>query len=318
VLAKPKAESFEMAFAPGRGTIVTGNTLASRQLRQDFDAARRAQGSLVWDSPDILPRDAWLRRAWQECAWAAPAAAPVLLTRWQELTLWEEVVAATTRDVLLHSHATATAAREAWQLLHSWRTQPEASTPDESAFDQSDDTRAFFSWMRRVRQQMLDRGWITMAEVPGALRERLSASGVGDMQGRITWAGFDEITPADRRLFEALEARESPNLFAPQACVGRLARVVGDDVSDELTQAAVWARLKLQNHSGATRLRLGIVVPGLGSIATIVERIFDDILHPAWGFTRDQRGFAISEGESLGEACRRCASSTKCRAKRPP
>jgi len=309
-----------MVFAPRPGTIVTGNTSASRQLRRDFDSARRAEGSLVWDSPDILPRDAWFRRTWQECAWQDPATTPVLLTRWQELTLWEAAIEATTRDVLLNAHATASAASEAWRLLHAWpkpsgdeslafdtslsdRFGFDQSVFDQSGFDQSVYTRAFFSWMRSVREELHGRRWITMAELPWALRERLAASGAADMQGQITLAGFDEIATADRRLFEALGAREAASHSrTTRSGVNHVTRAVCHDTAGELTQAAVWARHKLEAHSGAAPLRLGIIVPGLGSVATIGERVFDDILHPTQGFKEGQRAFAISEGESLAEA----------------
>src|SRR5205085_1784914 len=64
------------------------------------------------------------------------------------------------------------------------------------------------------------------------------------------------------------------------------------------TQAAVWARQKLEARRDA---QIGVVVPGLSSIAKIVERIFDDVLHPAWGFTQGQRAFDISSGRSLAD-----------------
>jgi ATP-dependent helicase/nuclease subunit B len=282
------------AFGLNAGTIVTGNTSASRQLRRDFDAARIAEGSVVWDAPDILPRDAWLRRTYQECAWIEPAAAPVLLSRWQELTLWEEAIAATTRDILLDSCATASSAREAWQFLHAYELPS-----DEAAFDATEDARAFFLWMRRVRRQVLDRGWITMAELPRALRER-AQSGALKAPGPIAFTAFDEIAPAGRRLFEALGARkfDGADLTVPSG-VTHVQRAVCHDGADELTRAAVWARRKLESHAGDEPLRLGIVVDGLGAVAKMAERIFDDILHPSWGFSAGQQAFAMSQGDSL-------------------
>jgi ATP-dependent helicase/nuclease subunit B len=291
-------------LAPVSGTIITGNTQASRQLRRDFDAAQRAAGNPVWASPDILPRDAWVRRTWQEwiwqeCAWSDPAGTPVLLTRWQELTLWEEAIETTTRDVLLNSHATAAAAAEAWQLLHAWAA-PDDSFFDGSAFDQSavfdesEDTQAFFGWMSWVREQLLGRGWITMAELPDELRKRL-ASGAVNIAGPFSVAGFDEIAPAHRRLFDALGAQES---VAPTSAA-RATRATCHDATDELTRAAVWARRKLEADP---QMRIGVAIPGLAAVATIAERIFDDVLHPTWGFQRGQRAFQIAMGTPLAEA----------------
>lgn len=288
----------ERVLARASGTTITGNTHASRQLRRDFDAARRAEGNPVWAAPDILPRDAWLRRTWQEwiwqeCASSDPAGTPVLLTRWQELTLWEEAIEATTRDVLLNSHATAVAAAEAWQMLHAWAAPHDSSFLESSGFDESEDTRAFSTWMSRVRERLLDRGWITMAELPDELRKRLAAGAI-NVAGPFTLAGFDEIAPADGRLFDALGAQESVGATNP----GRAERATCHDAMDELTRAAVWARRKLEANP---QVRIGVVIPGLAAVAIITERIFDDILHPTWGFQRGQRAFQISVGTPLAD-----------------
>ena len=127
----------------------------------------------MWESPDILPRDAWVRRLWEECAWNDPAATPVLLTRWQELALWEEAIQwterATEHAILLNAHSTARAAAEAWQLLHAWE-----GPLDTTAFERSGDATAFAAWMKRVQKRLAEHGWITAAELPGALHQRLA------------------------------------------------------------------------------------------------------------------------------------------------
>src|ERR1700690_1182589 len=77
-----------------QGTLVTANARLSRQLRRDYDAERRQRGLRVWETPDILPRGAWLARAWQECAYHDPFNTPVLLSPLQEEALWEQTIAA--------------------------------------------------------------------------------------------------------------------------------------------------------------------------------------------------------------------------------
>ena len=273
-------------------TIITPTTLASRQLGRDFDVARSHEGLRVWDSADILPRHAWLRRTWQECSWSDPANAPILLTRWQELALWEEAVASVERDVLLNASATAPVAAQAWQLLHAW---PPPQAPDVSfdfsSFDASEDSEAFLAWMSRVRRKLRDRDWITMAELPEALRKHFA---FGEVPPAITLAGFDEITPADRRLFDAVGAQRT----ALPLGLSRVSTLACREAADELTRAAAWARGKLEAQPSA---QIGIVIPGLGSVAPMAERIFDDVLHPSFGFADacGAKAFSISSGESL-------------------
>ncbi|MEO7146133.1 MAG: hypothetical protein ABI165_21775, partial [Bryobacteraceae bacterium] len=119
-------ENSEMLFSgpsalPHGATIVTGNSRLSLHLRREFDAAQRAQGRALWESPGILPRKQWLRRCWDECFYADPLHTPVLLDAAQELVLWEQAIdRAGASGMLLDSAATALAAVQAWKLLHGW------------------------------------------------------------------------------------------------------------------------------------------------------------------------------------------------------
>ncbi len=281
-----------IALTPG--TIVAASAQASRQLHRDYDRARQAEGRAVWDSPDILPRDAWMRRMWQECAWKDPSKTPVLLTRWQELALWEESIASIERDILLNSSATAGMASQAWELLHSWVYMGEAPL-DFTAFDASEDSEAFRSWMSRVRKKLRERDWITRAELPDALRARVSLD-VALAAVPLTLFGFDELSPADRRLFDACGVHE----VAPLPLHSHVAQMACRDAADEWTRAAAWARKTLERQPGA---QIGILIPGLAPVVATVERIFDDVLHPSFGFAEQDCGgrkaFAISAGESL-------------------
>ena len=285
-----------IALTPG--TIVAASAQASRQLHRDYDRARQAEGRAVWDSPDILPRDAWMRRMWQECAWKDPAGTPVLLTRWQELALWEESIASVERDILLNSSATAGMAAQAWELLHTWE-----APLDLTAFDASEDSEAFRSWMSRVRKKLRERDWITRAELPAALYARVGFD-PALAAAPVTIFGFDELPPADRRLFDACGAHEvgprAVSHVVSHVVSSQISQIACRDAADEWTRAAAWARKTLEAQPGA---QIGILIPGLAPLAATVERIFDDVLHPSFGFAQQDCGgrkaFAIAAGESL-------------------
>lgn len=230
---------------------------------------------------------------WQESAWRDPAGTPQLLTRWQELALWEEAISSVQRDILLNAHATAKVAVQAWQLLHAWE-----APLDIAAFDATEDSAAFSAWMSRVRRRLRERDWITFAELPGALRARVmfDASLVGDPP---VLHGFDEITAAERRLFDAIGVRYEE----PKPVLSRKARAACLDTAAEYASAAVWARQKLEENA---RIQLGILVPDLASVRATVERIFDDVLHASYGFAGrgngDRKAFSVSPGASLADA----------------
>src|SRR5882724_8177961 len=115
-------------------------------MRRDYDGARRRQGLHVWESPDILPRGAWLERVWQECAYRDPFNTLVLLSAVQEEALWEQsITGSSAAEELLDLPATVSAAAQAWSLVHAWEAPCEAAE-----FRGLRDPEAFLGWMQAV------------------------------------------------------------------------------------------------------------------------------------------------------------------------
>ncbi|MEK7758011.1 MAG: PD-(D/E)XK nuclease family protein, partial [Pseudomonadota bacterium] len=74
-------------------TLVTASQRLARHLAAAYSAAQQAQGAPVWEAPDILPWHQWLERFWQESFGLLDADTPqLLLSDFQELTLWEEAI----------------------------------------------------------------------------------------------------------------------------------------------------------------------------------------------------------------------------------
>ena len=276
-----------------QGTLVTANSRLSRQLRQNYDTGRRRQGLRVWESPDILPRSAWLERMWQECAYRDPSGTSVLLSALQEEALWEQAILASDVEpdslrALLDLPATVSTAAQAWSLAHAWEARC-----DPAEFHGLPDPAPFFGWMQAVERKLREDGWITAAQLPRALLDRIGNP------GRLFRVGFDELTPADRRLFEACGAQTWP--AAADAREPRQYRVGFRNSAEELVRAASWARRKLEAEPDA---RIGVIVRGLAGLSTAAERIFDDTFHPSLDFARplaSHAAFHISAGASSAE-----------------
>ena len=270
-----------------QGTLITANSRLSRQLRRDYDDQRRRQGLRVWETADILPRGAWLARAWEECASRDPFHTPVLLSPLQEEALWEQAIAASAgASILLDLSATVTAAAEAWSLVRAWEAPCNIAE-----FHGVSDSEEFLEWMLAVERKLHDNDWITASQLPRALLDRLASGTLAP--ATLLHAGFDELTPADRRLFEACHAQPWP--AAPVHPAQLRHRVGLRDSSEELVQAAAWARRKLEAQPNA---RIGIVVRGLAGLSTAAARIFDDTFHPTLDFAHARSGaaFHISAG----------------------
>jgi probable DNA repair protein len=274
-----------------QGTVITANARLSRQMRRDYDGERRRQGLQVWESPDILPRNAWLERAWQECAYRDPFNTPVLLSATQEEALWEQSIAASSAtDVLLDLPATVSAAAQAWSLVHAWEARCDAAE-----FRGLHDPDAYLGWMQVVEGKLRENGWITANQLPRALLDRVAAGAM--VPGALFHAGFDELSPADRRLFEACRAQEW-NAGSTNAQQQRH-RVGLRDSAEELMRAAAWARRKLEAHPEA---RIGVIVRGLAGLSAATERIFDDVFHGWLDFAHDTAAtFHISAGAPSSE-----------------
>ncbi|MBS1236714.1 MAG: putative repair protein, partial [Proteobacteria bacterium] len=89
-------------------TLVTASQRLARHLASTYGAAQQAQGAVVWESPDILPWHQWLERFWQESFGLLDADTPqLLLSDFQEQTLWEEVIRAADSEPLLQVPAAA-------------------------------------------------------------------------------------------------------------------------------------------------------------------------------------------------------------------
>ncbi len=254
-------------------TLITASQRLARHLAAGYGATQQAQGASVWEAPDILPWNQWLERFWQESFGLLDADTPqLLLSDFQEQTLWEEVIRAADSEPLLQVPAAARSAREAWQLLHAWKLSIPRSR--ESA---SEDVGAFARWAKTYGQRCTGGNWLDSARLPEAVRNAIAAGRLAPSRSLII-AGFDELTPQQDALLNAVRATGvTVTPLVPGDETARVARVGYDDRRAEIHVAAAWARAALE--SGQTRI--GVVVPDLSVQRSTIVRLFDEALLPA-------------------------------------
>ena len=277
------------ALADG-AIVVTPTRRLARLLQSEF--ARHAEAT-SWLTPSVLPWSAWLQALFRDLRdfGILPTPRPCL-DEWQSAALWEQALAAdeVTRNLLLSAGA-AESFREAWQLAHEWRL-PWAELQARGG----EDCRSFLR-VAQSYQSRLD----AMNCLDGAQLPALLAATVAELPGPpVLFAGFDMLSPAQQRLFEALGTRA--RRVAPPRREADPRLLSFPDGRLELAAAAAWARRKLDENPSAS---IAIVVPDLEAQASLLEVLLDEALAPQRLFPGQEqapRPWNLSLGRPLADA----------------
>ncbi|WP_353253736.1 PD-(D/E)XK nuclease family protein, partial [Salinisphaera sp. PC39] len=272
-------------------TVVTATRRLARAWRGVHAERQQAAGLDCWDTPLVLPWDAWLRSLWEELEFAAGAGGEALLTPDQTAVVWHRLVASSDAG-LMDAAAAARGADEAWRLMHAWRLSLR-----EAGGHWGEDVAAFAGWADAFAGECRRHGWLDPAVLPDRLAAAFAA-GTLTPPPAVVLAGFDELTPQQRHLLDAAGAAgarvEVPAL--PDSA-GETRRTVCHDDEDELARAAGWARTRLASDPAA---RVAVVVPALATRRTRLQRVFDDVLQPrALLETTPRPAYNISLGRPL-------------------
>ncbi|MBI2688658.1 MAG: PD-(D/E)XK nuclease family protein [Acidobacteria bacterium] len=241
--------------ALGQGALLlTANRRLARHWRRVYEDAQVAAGRRAWAAPAV--------RAWQD--WVGESIDALLPDRilpsgFVERRGWRKVIDG---GPLLDEQATAESAAQAWTLCQQY-----ALPLDHEAFGSSEDTARFREWARKFEERVDARRWL-----PAARRELWLAEQMGPMFREVWLDGFDETTPAQRRLLAKLKPRSYAGAARP---AGRIVRCSYADAKAEIEAAASWARTLLEDGKART---VGVVVQNLAKLRPVVEAVFEDVL----------------------------------------
>ncbi|WP_161635174.1 PD-(D/E)XK nuclease family protein [Desulfovermiculus halophilus] len=266
----------ELLPALARGaTLITVNRRLSRSILHRYHSRTQNQGETVWETPDVLPWNAWLTRCLHRATYLHPDGEhPLPLSQDQELALWETVIRGSQQAKgLLHLSHTAGQVAQAWVLYQHWDMEKH----DDPLLWTSPDHEAFLEWSRAFRTQVDTRGWLEAARQPAHVAQLLD-SGILPAPQSIILAGFEQVSPIQKHLAAVLQ---------DQACAlyqlqfsSRESEISAFSLPDrrqEIQSAANWARSHLLTDPAQ---RIGIIVPDLSQIRDRVELSFDAVLHP--------------------------------------
>lgn len=269
-------------------TVITASRRLARVLTSDFHSHQRALGQSVWKTPDILPLDAFVGRVWRQSVLRdGQGAELILLDSTQEQLVWEQVIRESPAgDSLLQIPETARGAMDAWRLVHAYRM------PVDGRFEASEDWATFAAWSRAFRKRCQSYLWIEGARLSDVVAE-LFQSSEANRPTQLYLAGFDDFTPQQAALFEALgqwRELEQPG-YQPTPQRWKLR-----DSYEEIRAAARWARQILEQNP---ETQIGVIVPNLTRLRPKVERIFREVLDPGGEFDDRERSYHLSLGPAL-------------------
>ncbi len=296
------SESKARKLLEDKAVMVTVNQRLSRYLAHRFNQHQIDAGKTVWETPDILPYAAWLRRTYDQARYLLPDKEvsenlKILLSPAQERYVWEQVISGSeSANVLLRIPETAKAAARAWEMSKQWHlSYPELSqAPPE-------DTIAFLEWAKSFERKCRDNNWLDTATLPGAVIQLFNAKSI-PVPGQLILAGFDELSPQQISLLKALEDLGSRVfILAEPGTSSVVRRCELPDTRAEITAAAQWAKERLEQNPSD---RIGIIVYDINALRPALVRIFDDVFHPSMVLSSQvaqKRAYNISLGTSLAD-----------------
>lgn len=264
----------EILAALGRGAIVvTGNQRAARTLRRGFDQRNRALGLKSWQPPRIIAWDAWMPELWRELLLEGHVT-ELLLNRTQENLVWQTILDADEELASLRAvDSLAAMASDAWGLLCKYDGRQRLRGAIGSS-----DTRAFQRWARTFERLCQAEGFTTQAQLEEMLSDAIRNSVIALPMGGVTLAGFDGMTPSQRKFVESVEFARVP-VEELQIAVNAVDRalVVAPDEQQELSAAARWTRSFLEDSPHG---RIAVIVPKLELQRREIDRVFREVLAP--------------------------------------
>jgi ATP-dependent helicase/nuclease subunit B len=247
--------------------ILTANSRLARYLQTNFESYQQDAQKIAWETPRIIPMQAWLEQQFHRHNTTGKR----LLTPFQESCLWQEVITQSQQaSDILQPTQLSSLVMQAADILTLWCVDIAELRP----FEAQPEVKYLIDWITRFNERCVSENWITQAQLPHTL---LSVDKITPLQlpSSIILMGFDDFTPAVNALLSALQSRTSIQTQWLKANTTENKRVILGNREAEIKTMAQWAKAKLSHNPAAT---IGCVIPDLGNIRTIVERIFTDTL----------------------------------------
>ncbi|HEY8509360.1 MAG TPA: PD-(D/E)XK nuclease family protein [Steroidobacteraceae bacterium] len=284
----------DLGEAVKRGeTVVVPSRQRAESARLAYAAAALAEGRRSWNTPDILPLEAWFSREIERRV-SAGERLPRLLTSAESWLLWRQAASQLTEGLDLVARAPlADALSRASQLAAEYNIDVERLRAAPGT-----ETRLLADAQRFVNDAARALGAASVARLVA------SAECAGD-EKPVVVAGFGRLTPRLQALIERRRARGfETRVREPMPLAENRARVVhASDPTDELERIAEWCSARLAKQPDA---RLLVVLAGSPAARERLITLIRQTMNPYAALNAHGEGVgalaAIEGGEPLARA----------------
>lgn len=259
----------------GPSTVITANRRLARVLQQEYAKQQLRLETKAWESPAIFSMRDWLVRMVQSATQQTEI--PTRLNSHQSRLLWERCLLREFAEPPAGITGLMRLCRDAWQRMADWQVPIQ----DVARTAQSSDHRLFAATAGRYLSTLEREAWVDEAGL-GSLVNTLLQSGRVRCTGRVTFVGFDRVTPLVKSIMESLaatgiELRGTP--ARPMAEHIELQRF--DSTEAELRGAGAWARRRLQASPDES---IAIIAVNLDQRASQATHLVREGLVPGWQY----------------------------------
>jgi probable DNA repair protein len=282
-------------------TLVLASTeRVARHLKLQASLLQSLAGNRTWFAKgQIKTVSAWIESAWLDLMPNEQLLHPV-----QELAVVKAIAdrSKLLPDNLISSTSTARRVNQAYAQVLKYQIPL-----DRDRFVFKHEYEVFWSWQNSITEESASNGYVFRAELPKRVLAAIE-SGLIEVPERIVIVGILSMNPAERAVFDALEARGATVVeyaVPDENAAPTLVRV--NNQAHEFARVAAWVNDKLKPHIAEPHAapNMAIVVPDMRTYhAPLVEALTLAVspasLIPTREGAESREPWDISSGASLG------------------
>ncbi len=265
--------------------VITPNRRIAADLLEKYNNFKIANKYLTWNTPTILPIEAYLYKLWDIQLEKSIDTKPLVLKEEQELIIWETIIKKSTNNLLFNHLESARIAKDTNDLINQWNI-----TIEQIDLEYSPDCQQFIDWHTNFKSYLNENGFIESSLIPSKLAEYIQ-----DLQDllpkKIIFAFFDEFIPIILKLKNCLAKYCDISSYEQQEIPKKHFHYVAKNTEEELIDLVCWAR----NEYLANKSRIACVVTDLTKHRNTIEKIAKEYLH----VNEEPIPYDISTGRSL-------------------